>query len=53
MPWNIQTANSDPANLMWEKDKTYITCVSPGLYEIQLGISFNALPLSVYVGATP
>ena len=19
MPWNIQTANSDPANLMWEK----------------------------------
>ena len=33
---HAQTANSDPANLMWEKDKTYLTCVSPGLYEIQV-----------------
>ena len=36
VPWNMQTANSDPDNLLWEKDKAGITCVSPGLYEIQV-----------------
>lgn len=41
VPWNIQTANSDPDNLLWEKDKAGITCVSPGLYEIQVVVCFE------------
>lgn len=32
VPWNLQTANSDPKNLLWEKDKTFICCTSPGPY---------------------
>ena len=54
VPWNIQTANSDPANLMWEKDKTYITCVSPGLYEIQLGFFSRRKPVvKLHVNGEP
>ena len=50
VPWNIQTANSDPANLMWEKVLslslslslcvcvcvcvTYVACVVPGAHEM-------------------
>ena len=30
VPWNLQTANSDPKNLLWEKDKTFICCTTPG-----------------------
>ena len=44
MPWNLQTANSDPENLIWEKDKSSITCTSPGLYEIQFGFFSRKRP---------
>jgi hypothetical protein len=44
VPWNIQTANSDPGNLIWEKDKSSITCTSPGLYEIQFGVFSRRRP---------
>jgi hypothetical protein len=40
----MQTANSDPENLMWEKDKSSITCTSPGLYEIQFGFFSRRRP---------
>jgi hypothetical protein len=30
---------------MWEKDKTYVTCVAPGLYEIQLGFFSRRKPV--------
>jgi hypothetical protein len=44
VPWNMQTANSDPDNLLWEKDKAGITCVSPGLYEIQVMLVEVTIP---------
>jgi hypothetical protein len=34
VPWNIQTVNTDPANLQWERDKAAIVIVVPGLYEV-------------------
>lgn len=49
VPWNMQTANSDPDNLLWEKDKAGITCVSPGLYEIQVCLKrWNGTRLACY-----
>ena len=37
IPWEIQWVNTWPDNFVWEKNKTSIICVSPGLYEIGAG----------------
>mmetsp|Transcript_19903 Transcript_19903/g.64787 ORF Transcript_19903/g.64787 Transcript_19903/m.64787 type:complete len:595 (-) Transcript_19903:899-2683(-) len=37
VPWNIQSANTDPENFLWEKDKQTILTVAPGLYEVTFG----------------
>ena len=34
VPWEIQLANTLPDNFLWEKDKTSILTVAPGLYEV-------------------
>lgn len=49
--WNLQTANSDPGNLIWDQDdKTVIICNKAGLYEIQFGFfSRNPPRVSVQV----
>ncbi|KAK9814587.1 hypothetical protein WJX72_008261 [[Myrmecia] bisecta] len=31
VPWNVQSVNSDPVNLVWEQDKVSIMVVVPGL----------------------
>jgi len=54
VPWNIQIANSDPANLIWEKDKPYVTCVTPGLYEVHFGFYSRKRPVvKVHVNGEP
>lgn len=54
VPWNLQTANSDPANLVWEKDRTHITCVAAGLYEISVGFFSQRKPsVKVLVNSEP
>ena len=45
VPWNVQAANADPQNLVWERDKASITCVQPGLYEVQLGFFSRKRPV--------
>ncbi|CAI2386287.1 unnamed protein product [Moneuplotes crassus] len=38
VPWEIQCVNTCPDNFIWEKNKTSIICISPGLYELSMGI---------------
>jgi hypothetical protein len=44
IPWELQTVNTAPDNFVWEKDKTSITVVSPGLYNISFGFYSNKKP---------
>jgi hypothetical protein len=44
IPWEIQTVNTAPDNYLWEKEKTSVMVVSPGLYEISLGFYCNKKP---------
>jgi len=44
IPWEIQTVNTAPDNYLWEKEKTSIMVVSPGLYEITMGFYSNKKP---------
>lgn len=37
IPWELQAANTNPDNYLWEKEKTSVLVVQPGLYEISLG----------------
>jgi hypothetical protein len=37
IPWENQVMNTLPDNFLWEKDKTSILTVAPGLYEISFG----------------
>ena len=34
VPWEIQLANTLSDNFLWEKEKTSILTVAPGLYEV-------------------
>ena len=36
VPWEIQLSNTLPDNFLWEKDKTSILTVAPGLYEVNI-----------------
>lgn len=37
IPWEVQCVNTCPDNFVWEKNKSCIICVAPGLYEIGIG----------------
>ncbi|CAI2386412.1 unnamed protein product [Moneuplotes crassus] len=37
IPWEVQCVNTCPDNFIWEKS-TSIICISPGLYELCMGI---------------
>ena len=34
IPWEIQSSNTCPDNFLWEKSKTSILTIAPGLYEV-------------------
>jgi hypothetical protein len=34
IPWEVQSINTCPDNFIWEKNKTSIVSVAPGLYEV-------------------
>jgi len=34
VPWEVQLVNTLPDNFLWEKEKTVILVVAPGLYEV-------------------
>jgi len=38
LPWNAEAVNTDPSNLLYERDKPTIQAVIPGLYEVNFGV---------------
>jgi hypothetical protein len=40
----IQTVNTAPDNFIWEKEKTSISIIDNGLYEISMGIYADKKP---------
>ena len=54
IPWEIQTVNTAPDNFIWEQEKTSISIVSAGLYQISLGIYADKKPtVQVLVNGEP
>jgi len=47
VPWEIQLVNTAPDNYLWEKDKTSITVVASGLYELTMGFYSDKKPTVV------
>ena len=37
VPWEVQAINTCPDNFLWEKNKSSIICVAPGLYQMTFG----------------
>lgn len=44
VPWEIQLVNTTPDNYLWEKDKTSVTVVASGLYELTMGFYSDKKP---------
>lgn len=44
VPWDTQSVNTAPDNYIWEKDKTIITVVNGGIYQVSLGFYANKKP---------
>lgn len=44
VPWELQLVNTAPDNYLWEKDKTSITVVASGLYELTMGFYSDKKP---------
>ena len=42
IPWDTQKVNTAPDNYLWEKDKTVISVINGGIYEINIGFYFNS-----------
>ena len=44
IPWESQSINTCPENFLWEKGRTFIVAVAPGLHEIALGFFSSKNP---------
>ena len=44
VPWDTQSINTSPDNYIWEKDKTIITVIKGGIYQVSLGFYANKRP---------
>ena len=44
IPWDTQSVNTAPDNYIWEKDKTMITVIKGGIYQVSLGFYANKKP---------
>jgi len=50
IPWEVQAINTCPDNFLWDKNKSAIVLVAPGLYQLSIGFYSRKLPkLKVYV----
>ena len=45
VPWEVQSVNTCPDNFLWEKDKTSILAIAPGLYEVVFGFFSRKRPV--------
>ena len=44
VPWEVQASNSKPGNYIWREENEAITTVTPGLYEVSVGIYARIRP---------
>lgn len=44
IPWEIQSVNTCPDNFLWDRDKTSVVAVAPGLYEVISGFFCRKKP---------
>ena len=44
IPWDTQSINTSPDNYIWEKDKTIITVIKGGIYQVSIGFYANKRP---------
>ena len=45
IPWDTQSINTSPDNYIWEKDKTIITVIKGGIYQVSIGFYANKRPI--------
>ncbi|CAG9313179.1 unnamed protein product [Blepharisma stoltei] len=45
IPWEIQSVNTCPDNFLWEKEKTSVLTIAPGLYEVIYGFFSRVRPI--------
>jgi len=45
VPWEVQAINTCPDNFLWEKNKSAIVTVAPGLYQISFGFYQRKAPV--------
>lgn len=54
VPWEVQALNTCPDNFLWEKNKTSIVSVAPGLYEISFGFYSKKQPtIQIHLNGEP
>jgi hypothetical protein len=47
IPWEVQALNTCPDNFLWEKSKTSLVAVAPGLYEVSFGFYSKRQPVVI------
>jgi len=45
VPWEVQAINTCPDNFLWEKNKSSLICVAPGLYQVSFGFYTKKDPM--------
>ncbi|CAG9326047.1 unnamed protein product [Blepharisma stoltei] len=54
IPWEMQISNSAPDNFLWEKEKTSVVTVAPGLYELYFGFYSRKRPsIQILINGEP
>ncbi|CDW81229.1 UNKNOWN [Stylonychia lemnae] len=54
VPWEVQALNTCPDNFLWEKSKTSIVAVAPGLYEVSFGFYSKKQPtVQIHLNGEP
>lgn len=46
IPWEVQVKNAVPQSLLWKAGSESITCITPGLYHLKLGV-FTQNPAAI------
>ena len=44
VPWEVECVNTQPENFLWEQGATEICMVSPGLYDLRIGVYTRIKP---------
>ena len=54
VPWEVQALNTCPDNFLWEKGKTSVVSVAPGLYELAFGFYSKKQPtVQIHLNGEP